>query len=80
MGKPVDPVRRLARTRKVIGVTFALGCSRYAEIVDVGDAAESLMMSLELLGHHVRIAYDGVSAIAAAQANVSGVMPIDTVH
>ena len=51
--------------------------SRILMVEDNRDAAESLMMILEFFGHHVRIAYDGLAAIAAAQAIVPDVMLID---
>src|SRR5262249_38848592 len=41
------------------------------------DAAESLMMLLELLGHRVRVAHDGPTALEAARANVPDVMLVD---
>jgi PAS domain S-box-containing protein len=44
---------------------------------DHPDAAESLVMILELLGHHVRLVHDGVSALAAARANPPDIMLVD---
>jgi two-component system CheB/CheR fusion protein len=46
-------------------------------VEDNPDAAESLMMILELLGHHVRVVYDGRAALEAARANRPDVMLID---
>jgi two-component system, chemotaxis family, CheB/CheR fusion protein len=44
---------------------------------DNPDAAESLVMILELLGHHVRVVPDGPAVLAAARANVPDLMLID---
>ncbi len=46
-------------------------------VEDNPDAAESLMMVLELLGHQVRVVYDGQAAMDAARANLPDVMLID---
>ena len=54
--------------------------SRRARVVlveDNPDAAESLLMLLELLGHQVRTFGDGVTALAAASANPPDVMIVD---
>ena len=51
--------------------------SRVLLVEDNPDAAESLMMILELLGHHVRVVYDGRAALEAARANRPDVMLID---
>jgi PAS domain S-box-containing protein len=60
---PPEPVPR--RTARVLVVE------------DNRDAAESLLMLLELLGHRVRAVYDGVTALDAARANTPDVMLID---
>jgi len=41
------------------------------------DAADSLVMILELLGHRVRVVHDGVAALDAARANTPDIMLID---
>ncbi len=46
-------------------------------VEDNPDAAESLVMLLELLGHHVRVFGDGLSALAAVNANPPDVMIVD---
>lgn len=46
-------------------------------VEDNPDTAESLTMLLELLGHRVRAAHDGVAALDAARANVPDVMLVD---
>jgi two-component system CheB/CheR fusion protein len=46
-------------------------------VEDQPDAAESLLMILELLGHHVRVAHDGLAALEAARANPPDIMLID---
>jgi two-component system CheB/CheR fusion protein len=46
-------------------------------VEDNQDAAESLAILLELLGHHVRIVPDGPAALDAARANMPDVMLID---
>ena len=51
--------------------------ARLLIVEDNTDAAESLMMLLELLGHRVRVVHDGVAALEAARANVPDVMLID---
>jgi PAS domain S-box-containing protein len=51
--------------------------SRVLLVEDNPDAAESLMMILELLGHHVRVVHDGRAALEAARANLPDIMLID---
>jgi two-component system CheB/CheR fusion protein len=51
--------------------------ARVLVVEDNADTAESLTMLLELLGHRVRAAYDGVAALDAARANVPDVMLVD---
>jgi PAS domain S-box-containing protein len=51
--------------------------ARILMVEDHPDAAESLMILLELLGHKVRIVHDGVAALVAARANPPEVMLID---
>jgi len=58
------PVRRTVKARVLI-------------VEDNADAAESLMMLLELLGLRVRVAHDGFAALVAACANPPDVMLID---
>jgi PAS domain S-box-containing protein len=65
---PVVPAERVvsggARTRILV-------------VEDNLDAAESLVMLLEVLGHQVRIAHDGVAALKAARTNRPDVMLVD---
>ena len=64
--EPAAPeLRRVARPSRVLLVE------------DNPDAAESLMMILELLGHHVRVVHDGRAALEAARANLPDIMLID---
>jgi two-component system CheB/CheR fusion protein len=51
--------------------------ARVLLVEDNPDAAESLTMLLELLGHRVRATHDGVAALDAARANVPDVMLVD---
>jgi signal transduction histidine kinase len=54
--------------------------SRHARILiveDNPDAAESLVMILELIGHRVRVVHDGVAGLDAARANPPDLMLID---
>ncbi|HEY2388348.1 MAG TPA: PAS domain S-box protein [Candidatus Binatia bacterium] len=51
--------------------------ARVLLVEDNPDAAESLTMLLEVLGHRVRTVYDGLAAIDAARANIPDVMLID---
>ncbi|MGH7818360.1 MAG: response regulator, partial [Candidatus Binatia bacterium] len=51
--------------------------ARVLLVEDNVDAAESLRMLLELLGHHVRVAHDGLSAFDVADADPPDVMLID---
>ncbi len=51
--------------------------ARVLMVEDNPDAAESLVMILELLGHHVRVVHDGRAALAAALANVPDIMLVD---
>ena len=46
-------------------------------VEDNPDAAESLMMLLELLGHSVRVANDGISALTAVGGGAPDVMLVD---
>jgi PAS domain S-box-containing protein len=70
-----------ARTEDALGpAPTAPTTQRRARILvveDNPDAADSLMMLLELLGHRVRVAYDGIAALELARANVPDVMLID---
>jgi PAS domain S-box-containing protein len=53
---------------------------RYAHILlveDNADAAESLKMLLELLGHRVHVVYEGISALAAVRSDEPDVMLVD---
>jgi PAS domain S-box-containing protein len=51
--------------------------ARVLMVEDNPDAAESLVMILELLGHHVRVVHDGIAALEAARANVPDIMLVD---
>jgi signal transduction histidine kinase/ActR/RegA family two-component response regulator len=53
------------------------GHARVLMVEDNPDAAESLVMILELLGHRVRVVHDGIAAIDAARANPPDLMLID---
>ncbi len=46
-------------------------------VEDNPDAAESLVMILELLGHHVRVVHDGLAALEMARANAPDIMLVD---
>lgn len=66
----VTPRPREERTHPQVRVRVLL-------VEDNSDAADSLAMLLELLGHHVRVAHDGVVALEVAPANVPDVMLVD---
>jgi signal transduction histidine kinase/ActR/RegA family two-component response regulator len=51
--------------------------ARVLLVEDNADAAESLVMLLELLGHRVRVVNDGQTALDVARANVPDVMLVD---
>ncbi len=51
--------------------------TRILMVEDNPDAAESLTMLLELLGHRVRAVHDGQAALEAAHANIPDVMLVD---
>ena len=51
--------------------------ARVLLVEDNRDAAESLSVLLELLGHHVRVVRDGAAALEVATANVPDVMLVD---
>lgn len=51
--------------------------ARVLMVEDNPDAAESLVMILELLGHRVRVVHDGIAALDAARAYVPDLMLID---
>jgi two-component system CheB/CheR fusion protein len=55
----------------------APGRTNVVLVEDNPDAAESLMMLLELLGHQVRLFRDGLSALASASASPPDVMVVD---
>jgi PAS domain S-box-containing protein len=50
---------------------------RLLVVEDNVDVAEGLTMLLELLGHRVRVAHEGVAALEAARASVPDIMLID---
>jgi PAS domain S-box-containing protein len=53
------------------------GCTRVLVVEDNLDAAESLTMLLEVLGHRVRTVHDGATALDLARANLPDVMLVD---
>ena len=53
------------------------GCLRVLVVDDDSDAADSLMMLLEIFGHQVRVARDGPTALDLACADVPELMLID---
>jgi PAS domain S-box-containing protein len=53
------------------------GMARVLVVEDNHDAAETMMMLMELLGHRVRVAHDGIVALEMAQANPPDVMLVD---
>jgi two-component system CheB/CheR fusion protein len=53
------------------------GCARVLVVEDNVDAAESLRMLLELLGHRVRVVHDGPHALEVARATPPDVMLVD---
>jgi len=58
-------------------VPAANGCLRMLVVDDNRDAADSLRIMLELHGHRVDVAYDGVSALAAARSSSPDLMLVD---
>jgi PAS domain S-box-containing protein len=52
-------------------------CARVVVVEDNADAAESLLMLLELLGHRVRVFHDGLSALEAVRTDTPDVMLVD---
>jgi PAS domain S-box-containing protein len=52
-------------------------CAHVLLVEDNYDAAESLVMLLELHGHHVRAAHDGMAAMKAARTDIPDVMLVD---
>jgi CheY-like chemotaxis protein len=53
------------------------GCLRVLVVDDDSDAADSLMMLLEVFGHHVRVARDGSTALQLACEDVPTLMLVD---
>jgi CheY-like chemotaxis protein len=51
--------------------------ARVLVVEDNPDAADSLVMILELLGHKVHVAHDGVAGLAAARVHRPDVMLVD---
>jgi two-component system CheB/CheR fusion protein len=52
-------------------------CARVVVVEDNADAAESLLMLLELLGHRVRVFHDGPSALDAVRTDAPDLMLVD---
>jgi PAS domain S-box-containing protein len=52
-------------------------CARVVVVEDNADAAESLLMLLELFGHRVRVFHDGLSALDAVRTDAPDVMLVD---
>jgi len=65
--RPEDAQQRLSERRP----------ARVLMVEDHPDTAESLVMILELVGHHVRVVHDGYAALEAARANTPDIMLID---
>ena len=66
--------------RQELPLLPALGSSRGAHVIvveDNPDAAESLMLLLEIFGHRVTAVGDGLAALAAASADVPDLMLVD---
>jgi PAS domain S-box-containing protein len=84
-GKGAEFVVRLAAPRAAGALApaphaaqpFRPGRARIVLVEDNLDAAETLTMLLELLGHDVRVVHDGVAAIDVARANPPDVMLMD---
>jgi CheY-like chemotaxis protein len=55
----------------------AAGPANVLIVEDNADAAESLMMLIEVLGHRVRVAHDGVTALDAARREPPDIMLVD---
>jgi PAS domain S-box-containing protein len=53
------------------------GPVRVLVVDDNADVAEGLMMLLELLGHRVRVAHDGMAALEAVRVSVPDLMLVD---
>lgn len=56
---------------------MAAGASRLLLVEDNADIAESMRLLLELLGHQVRVAHDGLAALDAARLERPDVMLVD---
>jgi PAS domain S-box-containing protein len=52
-------------------------CASILLVEDNHDAAESLTILLELLGHRMRVVHDGMAAMEAARSNLPDVMLVD---
>jgi signal transduction histidine kinase/ActR/RegA family two-component response regulator len=65
------------RERQPAGTDGAHAPARVLIVEDNPDAAESLRMLLELLGHRVRVAPEGLAALEAAHASPPEIMLID---
>lgn len=77
---PALPAVANPEVRDQVDATRALRdrpSARVLMVEDNPDAAESLVMLLELLGHHVRLAHDGHHALEAARANAPDLMLVD---
>jgi len=74
---PAPPEPRDEATEPARGESTQQRCARVLVVEDNPDAAESMLMLLELLGHQVRVAPEGLAAMDLARANVPDVMLID---
>jgi len=77
---PAAPMREsepAASSRPILAQTRDSQCLRVLVVEDNPDAAESLMMLLQVSGHQVSIARDGPTAIRLACADVPDLMLVD---
>jgi PAS domain S-box-containing protein len=75
---PLDSQEHAAPVRSpVVVTTMTAAPLQILAVDDNRDATESLQMLLRLMGHEIRIAYDGAGALQAAQARKPNLVLVD---
>jgi two-component system CheB/CheR fusion protein len=74
---PVPPAARDEADAIAAPLSVASHNANVLVVEDNVDAAESLLMLLELLGHRVRVAHDGLDALEAAREQRPDIMLVD---
>jgi PAS domain S-box-containing protein len=76
-GSPPDEEKEPPSAPASAGLPASLPAMRVLVVDDNVDAADSLALLLRLQGHEVQVAYDGLAALAKAEASVPAVAFLD---